>query len=70
MTTTSKPILYFVHFENTNTFHLCSQKFDDDSDFWEKNNIELTAIDFKMPGIAFNVLSNIFAQAGIVLLKD
>lgn len=65
-----KPILYFLNFEGQRSFHLCSQKFGADSDFWEKNNIELEASRYSNPEVAFQILSNIFAQAGIVLLKD
>jgi hypothetical protein len=66
----SSPILYFTWFENEKCFHICSQRFITDSEFWENNNIKLVASEYSSPEFAFQVLSNILRQAGIILLKD
>lgn len=66
----TKPVLYYVHFEGTAEFYLCSQKYEIDSDYWEKNNILLKDVWNNTDEATFQTLSNILNQAGITLLRN
>ena len=70
MTTATKPIVYFIAFDGEPTFHLSAMKYSENSDNWERNNIELRCTEYKTTDTAFQVLSNIFYQAGVILVKD
>lgn len=65
-----KPVLYYSRASDDNKFHLSAKRYEEDSDAWETNNIELRAIWTHSDESTFINLSNILAQAGIVLLRD